>query len=317
MKRVKHITGIIIYIVVFAFLLKGLSGVFADKKIVGIKSEEDNTIDYLVVGDSEAYSSISPMEIWEEKGFTGYNLGKPSITIQRSYKIFLDAIENQSPKVVLVESNFLFRNKGMVNDFDYFFGNLLTKHFGIFETHSNWKTMLSNIINRKNEGVVYILNPLKGYSYIVDTKPYTKGDYIVKTNKRATILPQQKSIFDDFVNTCKENNIQMILYSIPSPHNWSYARHNVLSDLAHEHSIEFLDLNFNVSDIGINWAKDTYDAGDHMNYHGAKKVTKYIANYFEKNTSLTSKKGNKDYAKWDVEFDEYAVIRSKNVNRRK
>ena len=39
----------------------------------GILAEEENTIDTIIIGNSEAYSSIIPMELWKDYGYTSYN----------------------------------------------------------------------------------------------------------------------------------------------------------------------------------------------------------------------------------------------------
>ena len=44
----------------------------------GILAEKQNSIDVLFLGDSLAYSSISPMKMYENKGFTSYLCSTPA-----------------------------------------------------------------------------------------------------------------------------------------------------------------------------------------------------------------------------------------------
>ena len=58
-------------------------------------------------------------------------------------------------------------------------------------------------------------------------------------------------------------------------------------------------------DLKINWKKDTKDKGNHLNYRGAKKVTKYLGNYLKKTGLLEDHRKDSKYESWDRAYDIY------------
>ena len=79
-----------VFIIVLLLLLQGLSYFFitrgnGNKNALSVMKQPENSIDYLVIGDSESYSSISPMEIWIKHGFAGYNCGVVGQQAQYTY----------------------------------------------------------------------------------------------------------------------------------------------------------------------------------------------------------------------------------------
>lgn len=105
-----------LFIAILAFILMTVSYLFIPKsnhpgfgmidvEANGILGEKENTIDVLFLGDSEAYCSFSPMEMYNEYGFTSYVCATGAQRLYYTYDFFMKAFKNQKPKVVVLETN--------------------------------------------------------------------------------------------------------------------------------------------------------------------------------------------------------------------
>lgn len=312
MKHYKIFIKSIIFIILLGVFLIGLSYVFVPKdntkeagmqqvSAKGIYSEKENTIDVLVVGDSESYSSISPMQIWSEHGITSYVCGTPKQSLCESYRFISKTLKTQKPKIVMMETNALFR-KYSLKKYVQFKGE---DFFPIFEYHNRWKTL-------KKEDLKFNIDytrdeTLKGFRLSKKIKAAQVKNYKKKTDKVKDIPSWNLHYIKKIQDLCQDNHIELILVSTPSTKNWNYAKHNSLVQLSKEMKIEFLDLNL-VDQIKINWNKDTRDKGDHLNYNGAIKVTKYLGQYLSQNKKLKSHKQDKYYSKWNDDFIKYKKL---------
>ena len=72
----------------------------------GLLAEPEDTIDVIVVGNSEAYTSIIPMELWNDYGFTSYVCASPEQSLPQSVRFVYEACKTQNPKIIMLESNF-------------------------------------------------------------------------------------------------------------------------------------------------------------------------------------------------------------------
>ena len=71
----------------------------------GVLGEKNNTVDVLVMGDSNTAQGISPMEWYHARGVTGYAYGEGWLSIYNIYYRLLQIFKEQSPKVVVVSAD--------------------------------------------------------------------------------------------------------------------------------------------------------------------------------------------------------------------
>ena len=80
--------------------------------------EPEDTIDVLTIGTSDVYSAVSPLEWWNNYGYTGYAWGEPAQRIYETYEYLKKIYEKQSPKVVFIEVGDVFRDKTDAENLD-------------------------------------------------------------------------------------------------------------------------------------------------------------------------------------------------------
>ena len=74
----------------------------------GFYKMKKNTIDVLFLGSSHTASGFNPQDLYNEYGIRGYNLGSNSQNLWVSYYWLREALQYQSPKVVVLDCYMLF-----------------------------------------------------------------------------------------------------------------------------------------------------------------------------------------------------------------
>jgi len=59
---------------------------------VNIQSERNDSIDVLVLGDSESYTTFSPIEIWQQDGISSFVCGQTGQEIEETYYMLRRAL---------------------------------------------------------------------------------------------------------------------------------------------------------------------------------------------------------------------------------
>lgn len=265
----------------------------------GILGEKENTIDVLIVGDSESYCSFTPMYMWEKHGFTSYVCGTPGQPLYDSYRFLEKAFKYQKPSVVILETDTIFR--------EYKYSKHLLSRmqgmFPVFQYHNRWKSVT---INDFGSSIDYTwTNDHKGYYLNQKVIAGSDKGYMTPTDEIQDIPDLNRRCLKDIIDICQKNDAKLIFVGAPTTKNWDYAKHNGVQEFADKHDIEYLDMNLIWKELGIDWATDTRDRGDHLNHSGAVKVTDYLGKYLKEKFTLPDHRDDAAYSAWDEALKRY------------
>ena len=309
-KEIKRISACVAFLLILAILLLGTSYLFAPKsnlQDIGVKcaaanailDEKENTIDVLVLGDSGTYASVSPMQMWKEHGMTAYVCATSAQYLSLSDVLLKQAFEKQSPKIVVLEAYTIYRKMR----FKISVTNRIEGLFSIFKFHNRWKAIgRLDALRFLNTDIT---DDYKGYRHFTGCVPVEESNFANPTDEVMEIQPLNEEYVKSMAEFCRENGAELVLVNIPNAKYWSYAKHNGIQQLADKYGITYIDMNTVNDEVGIDWHSDTIDMGDHLNYYGAVKATKYLGNFLEENYSLPDHRGEAEYSDWNEALERY------------
>lgn len=312
-KIIKRIVSCVLFVAILLGLLQVSSLVFQPKsndkasgihypRANGIVSEPKDSIDTVFIGDSEVYHSFIPLNIWRDYGITSYDVSSPSQKLVYSMEFLKKTFEKQSPKIVFLETNAIFRKSYLEDEITY----KAEQIFPVFRYHDRWKNLQ---LKDFSASVEYTANENnKGYYFTKKSKPATDKaikEYMKYSDVSAPILSTNKKYLNGIAKFCEKHGAKLVLISTPSTKNWNYQRHNTMEAISKDLGVDYIDTNLLRDDIPIDWKKDTKDKGDHLNYNGAVKMTNYIGKYLDDTKLFKDKRNDPSYDNWNTCLDKF------------
>ena len=308
-ERGKQVLSCLVFLLLLLLVLLALSRLFEPKnnredfgmkemKANGILGEKENTIDVIAVGDSECTTALAPVVMWRESGITSYNCGTAGQHLYDTLFYLRRAFSCQKPKVVILETNAIYR-ECMLSDYLYAkFSELLP----VLRYHDRWKSLRAEDL-----GPVHYTwtDPLRGHMLYAEIVPGCCEEYMKPMEDVRQTARWNRQCLREIVSLCRENGAGLLLLSTPSTVNWNMTNHNGIQALADEYDIDYLDLNLAAGEISIDWQTDTKDGGDHMNAWGAEKVSTYLARYLSRQYALADHRGESGYESWEEGLKEH------------
>lgn len=270
----------------------------------GYISEPTNSLEIMAFGNSDLYCGFTPLYLYEQFGYTSYSCGVSRQNPRGAYNLLEDSLNYQKPKLIILETDCFYSRNRQENSK---FNNFLMKATFIFRNHSRWKNLklkdFFKLPNYKERDFQ------KGYVFRKGDSNFKVGPYMGNINDE----PRKFSDFNakyvnKIIDLCQKNNINILLFELPSASSWNYAKHNYLKEFSIAKDIPFIDMNTLIDEIGIKWDDDFDDMGNHLNYIGAQKATKYLGNYLKTNYELTDQRLNLTFNYWNDDLKNYKQL---------
>lgn len=268
-----------------------------------IIQDQRRKLSLLSIGNSDLYSGLNPMQLWHDYGITAFNISAPMQNMKLSYYMLKYALMVQKPKCLLIEVDQFFEEREAL-EYDGYEYTALSCCYPLYRGSKQWdKIKTEKFI--KEENSTHRINYL-GFYDNREIKKYRGGfDYMKKTNKREKLPSLTKEYLPQIISLAKQNDCQVLFVQFPSQSSWNWAKYNTVKDIAQEYQISYLDFNVSQYNTGFSWLTDSRDGGNHLNYYGAQKMTKYIGEYLKEYYTLEDDRHNPEYQDYEEIYKKY------------
>lgn len=307
-KPILHIAAFLLVLAMAVFLAghylmphsnRYLSGYTAG----GILGEDFDTIDVLVMGDSNAAQGISPMQWYCDSGITGYTYGSGWLSVYNIYYRLRSIYEEQTPKVVVLCADVVYSRMGDETEIQAAIGDITDELIPLVRFHDNWKDLTPSNLFEEHDYSWRDTN--KGFTPITGVASSLRGDYMYDDGSREPIPFLVRLYLERIVALCEEHGSELLLITVPASSSWNLARHNGVQGFADEYGLTYLDYNMADLNPGIDWRTDTPDGGSHLNVLGARKLTAALGTYLTEHYDLEDHRGQPGFESWDKDAAAY------------
>ncbi|SCX81878.1 hypothetical protein SAMN05660668_00408 [Pseudobutyrivibrio sp. AR14] len=319
------------------FMPKYMHGIL-EGAMIGEYYDDPTDHNVVFIGDCELYENISPVYLWENFGINSYIRGSAQQLIWQSYYLAEETVEREHPDVIVFNVLSMKYNtpqneaynrmtldgmKWSSSKVDSIKASMTEEEsmieymFPLLRYHSRWSDLNADDFKYLFHRDKVTFN---GYYMRVDEKPaddnIPKGRPIIDYQFGDTAY----QYLDKLTKLCKDNDIELILVKAPSLFPYWYPQWDKqIEDYAAANDLTYFNFLDYQDSIGLDWDKDTYDGGLHLNLSGAEKLSEYFGQILSNDFNVPDRRGEEDLEKyWDGVIERYdAEIQRQTTNLEK
>ncbi|MBQ9866063.1 MAG: hypothetical protein IJM34_03505 [Lachnospiraceae bacterium] len=291
--------------------------------VTELKNTPDDTVDVVFVGSSHVYAGIYPSYLWSDWGISAFNLSISGMDRDSAYYYMKHMFKTQSPKVAVVDMFALSFDTHLMA------GNVYRNYISLPLSKDTLpqlkayaakdKSVSANIYDYVARWPIIHTRyrELTRYDFELDAPNYfARGEYpnwecqptwLYRPDEASPKIfeSDQEKWLDDLVSLCKENNCELVFMSLPFrsyEDEQNYIDHAVI--YADEHGIPMFDFNRMTDELQIDPQTDFFDE-THVNALGAKKLSRFMAQWLDDTYDMPDHRGDAAYEVWDKDLKYY------------
>jgi len=337
MKWNKNVIKVVCFGLIFCMLFWTVQEIFIPKRIFGREKDEptvnmiggfyeepENSFDVMLIGSSSMFCNVNPLVIFRENGVSSYILGTSAQQLHATYFLLREALKTQKPKVVVVDvRSIVYQNnyneaynhlvfdyvpfslnkiQGIENSLEIAANDSIVNYLlPLVKYHTRWKEIMANDFSQVGKDKTYAL---KGYYARYDSQKTDYDDYY-KIPELMELPERNRYYLDQIVETCKNENIELVFIKTPMAATWRQQYSNMMTDYLVDKDVPFLDYNTLLDEIGLDVKQDFFDDGAHLNDKGATKVSLHLGKYLKQKYNLPDHRGEEEFISWDNDWNIY------------
>ena len=258
-----------------------------------------NSVDLLLVGSSNMFCTVDPVQLYDEFGLLSYDFGSSSQMLDMSLLYLQEAFKYQQPRVVAIEVLKTYEDAEDPNwdlGKSYHWGyptlkfspeklhsilhlcrirqeNPLDYLFPGVAQHTRWREVQwADVAALLPTGQP--VDPMLGFVPLDGVEPIAP-DY--EREGQSVIPASNVHWYREISALCREHGAQVVWFRAPFE-TWTRAQAQPIQDLVEQMGDQWLDLNVYMDEIGLDPAQDFYNMG-HLNREGAAKATRFMGRY--------------------------------------
>lgn len=328
----KQAVRAVLFFALFIFILRTVTYIVRTNgdvkdRFVGFYAEKRDTIDVILVGSSPVYPAFSAPKLYGEFGIVSYPLSTNNQRPKAIRYLLEEAQKTQEPSLFVIElkmftmsdeqwEDTMVFTRGVTDNLKYSLNRIrainalvsdkkerYTYYFDIFKYHSNWKTMIlpDQIACWRYEKP----HPLKGLEIRLGVGPAQAPDVSGVTEAVSPEAGQVEVLYDllSYLRASGKDALFLVAPYTMEPEEKK--QYNYMRPIIEDAGYAMLDLNECAAEMGLDYATDFYDYGDHVNALGEAKCSAFLGGYLKEHYGLPDRRGQAGYGSWDAAYQFY------------